>query len=127
MEDKIKVYISSLRGISTLDFVDKDSMGHPCVTSQHDVCSGLKHSPAGSWDGYLTDTERKVLDVVSKFCKENGLEYEIVDITNLSSISKMKLVFRGIKAPTIIFKGLKIEGVPTKEDLKVLIAKSNMM
>ena len=123
MEDKIKVYVSSFKSISTLDFVDKDSMGHPCVTSRHDICSGLKRLPIGSWNGYLTDKQIKVLDVVSEFCEENGLEYEVVDVTNLSSISKMKLVFKGIKAPTISFKGKTIEGVPTKEDLKVLIAK----
>lgn len=123
MTDKIKVYISSFSRISTLDYVDKDSMGHPCVTSRHDICSGLKHLPTGSWGGYLTDDQGKVVDVVSRFCEENGLKYEIVDIEKLSSISKMKLVFKGIKAPAIMFKGKKIEGVPTKEDLRVLIAK----
>ena len=124
MKDKIKVYVYSLKGISTLDFVDKNSMGHPCVTSRHgdNIFSGFKHLPTGSWGGYLTDEQIKVLDVVNEFCKENGLEYEIVDITNLSFISKMKLVFKGIKAPTISFKGKKIEGVPTNTDLKALIA-----
>lgn len=124
MREKIKVYVCSLTGISTLDFVDKDSIGHPCVTSRHgeDVFSGFKHLPAGSWDGYLTDEQVKVVDVVSEFCRENGLEYEIVDVTSLSSIGKMKLVFKGIKAPTVSFGGRKIEGVPTREDLKALIA-----
>jgi len=124
LKDKIKVYVYSLKGISTLDFVDKNSMGHPCVTSRHgdNIFSGFKHLPTGSWGGYLTDEQIKVLDVVNEFCKENGLEYEIVDITNLSFISKMKLVFKGIKAPTISFKGKKIEGVPTNTDLKALIA-----
>ena len=125
MENKLKVYVYSLKGISTLDFVDKDSVGHPCVTSRHgdDVFSGFKHLPTGSWDGCLTDEQIKVFDTVDEFCKENGLEYEIVDIANLSFISKMKLMFKGIKAPTISFKGKKIEGVPTKADLKALIAK----
>lgn len=125
MEDKIKVYVSSLKEISTIDFVDKDSMGHPCVTSRHgeNIFSGFKHLPTGSWDGYLPDEQIKVLDVINEFCKENALEYEVVDVTNLSSMNKMKLVFKGIKTPTISFKGKKIEGVPTKEDLKVLITK----
>lgn len=124
MTDRIKVYVCSFKGISTLDFVDKDSLGHPCVTSRHgdDIFSGFKHLPTGSLNGYLTDEEIRVFDVVSEFCKENGLEYEIVDITNLSFISKMQLVFKGIKAPTISFKGKKIKGIPTKEDLKALIA-----
>jgi hypothetical protein len=128
LEDKIKVYISSLKGISTLDYVDKDSMGHPCVTSRHgkNIFSGFQHLPVGSWDEYLLEDQRKTVNIVREFCQENELEYEILDITNLGFTSKMKLVFKGIKAPTITFKGKKIEGIPTKEDLKVLIAKEDM-
>jgi hypothetical protein len=124
LEDKIRVYVSSLE-ISTLDYVDKDSIGHPCVTSRHgeNVFTGFKHLPKGSWNGYLTDDQMKAIDVVGKFCEENELEYEVVDMANMSFMSKMKFMFKGIKAPTITFKGAKIEGVPTKEDLEVLTAK----
>ena len=124
MEKKIKVYVSSLE-ISTLDYVDKESMGHPCVTSRQgeNIFTGFKHLPKGSWDGYLTDDQMKAIDVVGEFCKENGLEYEVVDIAKVSFVSKMKLVFKGMKAPTISFEGKKIEGIPTKEDLKTLISK----
>jgi len=124
LEKKIKVYVSSLE-ISTLDYVDKESMGHPCVTSRQgeNIFTGFKHLPKGSWDGYLTDDQMKAIDVVGEFCKENGLEYEVVDIAKVSFVSKMKLVFKGMKAPTISFEGKKIEGIPTKEDLKTLISK----
>ena len=125
LEDKIKVYVCSLKGISTLDFVDKDSMGHPCVTSRcgENIYSGFKHLPAGSWDGYLLEDQRKTVNVVREFCEENELGYEIVDITSLGFRSKMNLVVKGIKAPAITFKGKKFEGIPTKEDLKVLIGR----
>jgi len=121
--DKIKVYVSSFKGISTLDYVDKESMGHPCVTSRQgeNIFSEFKHLPRGSRNGYLTQNQIKVLDVVREFCEENGLEFEVVDIANLSFISKKKLIFTGIRAPTISFKGKRIEDVPTKEDLKALI------
>ena len=124
MEKKIKVYVSSCE-ISTLDYVDKDSMGHPCVTSRNgeNIFTGFKHLPERSWDGYLADDQMKAVDVVDEFCKENGLEYEVVDITNVSFASKMRLMFKGIKAQTISFRGKKIEGVPTEEDLRVLVAK----
>jgi hypothetical protein len=124
LEEKIRVYVSGFE-ISALDYVDKDSMGHPCVTSRHgeNIFTGFKHLPKGSWNGYLTDDQMKAIDVVGEFCEENGLEYEVVDISTMSFVSKMKLMFKGIKAPTIIFRGEKIEGVPTKEDLKVLTAK----
>ncbi len=123
LEPKIRVYVSSFK-VSALDYVDKESMGHPCVTSRHgeNVFLEFKHFPKGSLDGYLTEYQVKVLDVLNEFCEETGLDYEVVDVANLSIIRKMKLVFKGIKAPTIIFKGKRIEGVPTKEDLKVLVA-----
>jgi len=122
---KIKVYVSSFKGVSTLDYVDVKSMGHPCVTSRHgeNIFLQFKHLPKGSLDGYLTENQIKVLDAVTKFCRENGLEYEVVDITSLNFAGKMKLVFKGIKAPTVSFKGKRIEGMPAKEDLKALITK----
>lgn len=125
MEEKIKVYVSSFRGISTLDYVDKDSMGHPCVTSQHgeNIFAGFKHLPQGSLDGYLTEGQIKTIEAVDAFCEEHGLEYEVVDLASLSSIQKMKLIFKRIKAPTTSFKGRQIEGIPTKENLRVLVTK----
>lgn len=121
--DKMKVYVSSF-DISTIDYVDQKSMGHPCVTSRHseNIYTGLKHLPRGYWDGYLTEDQMKAVDVVCEFCEENSIEYEIVDIENLSSLSKMKLMLKGIKAPTVSFRGKKIEGVPSKEDLRTLNA-----
>ena len=124
LEKKIKVYVSSFK-TSTLDYVDAGSMGHPCVTTRHaeSMFTEYKHLPKGSWDGYLTDDEMKAIDVVGEFCEENGLECEVVDMTSLAFISKMKLMFKGMKAPTISFEGKKIEGIPTKEDLKTLVSK----
>lgn len=111
--------------MSTLDYVDADSMGHPCVTTRHaeSMFTEYKHFPKGSWNGYLTDDQVKAIDVVDKFCEENELEYEVVDITNVSFVNKMKFMFKGIKAPTISFEGRRIEGIPTKEDLKTLTSK----
>lgn len=124
MQDRIRVYVSSFE-ISTFDYVDKESIGHPCVTSRHgeDIFAKFKHLSERSWDGYLSDNQLKAVNMVDEFCKENGLEYEVVDIASMSFVSRMKFMFKGIKAPTISFEGKKIDGVPTKEDLRVLIAK----
>jgi len=121
---RIKVYVSSFK-TSTLDYVDAGSMGHPCVTTRHaeSMFTEYKHLPKGSWNGYLTDDQVKAIGVVGKFCEENELEYEVVDLTNLDFISKMKLMFKGIKAPTISFEGRRMEGIPTKESLKTLTSK----
>ena len=122
---KIKVYVSSFKGVSTLDYVDTKSMGHPCVTSRHgeNIFSQFKHLPEGTLEGYLTENQIKVLDAVSEFCREHRLEYEVIDITSLNFAGKMKLVIKGIKAPTVSFEGKRIEGVLAEEDLKALITK----
>jgi len=125
LRDKIRVYVCSMKGISTLSFVDRESIGHPCATGDGDtsrIFSGFKHLPTGSWNGCLSENQRKMLDTVREFCQENDLEYEVIDVADAGVKSMMKLVFKGIKAPAIVFRGKKIEGVPTKEDLKVLIA-----
>lgn len=78
MEKKIKVYVSSYE-ISTLDYVDAGSMGHPYITTRdaESMFTEYKHLPKGSLDGYLTDDEMKAIDVVGEFCEENGLECEV--------------------------------------------------
>jgi len=123
VKDKVQVYVSSFE-ISTLDYVDKDSMGHPCVTARHgeNIFIGLKHVPQGLIDGYLTEDQLETIDVVGQFCEINGLQCEIVNMTNLGWLRKMKLVLQGIKAPTTIFRGKRIEGPPAKEDLEALIS-----
>ena len=123
MEEKIRVYVSGFR-ILPLDYVDAGSMGHPCVTTRNaeSMFTEYQHLPKGSLNGYLTDDQIKAIDVVSEFCEDNGLECEVVDIAKMSFVSKMKLMFKGIKAPAATFKGEKIEGVPTKKDLEVLTA-----
>ena len=124
LKKKITIYVSSFE-ISTLDYVDKHSMGHPCVTSHHgeNVFTEFKNLPGKSWDGYLTDDQMKTVGIVSEFCEENELEYEVVDTRNTSFISKMKFMLKGIKAPTISLDGKKIEGIPTKKELRALISK----
>lgn len=124
MKEKIRVYVSSFK-ISALDYVDAGSMGHPCVTTRNaeSMFTEYQHLPKGSLNGYLTDDQIKAIDVVSEFCEDNGMEYEVVDTAKMSFINKTKLAFRGITAPAVTFKGEKIEGVPTKEDLEALTAK----
>lgn len=59
------------------------------------------------------------MDTTVEICEESNLEYEIVDIENLSFLSRMKLFFKGIRAPTVTFEGKMIRGTPTRDDLKI--------
>lgn len=118
MKDKVKIYVCSLEVDSIC--VDIDKICSHCgpqhtneVISQH-----LKHSHGSS--SFLVEEQAKIVETVSEICKKNNLAYEIVDIANLSLLGKMKLFFKGIRAPTIVSKGKKIEGIPTQEDLEAL-------
>lgn len=120
----MEIYVCSIKEISPLDYVDKESIGHPCVTSRHrdDVFSEYKHYP-GSACGCLPEEQRAIVDMTVEFCKMNNLEYEIFDIANLSLMKKLKLVLKGIKAPTVAFRGKKLEEILSTKDLKSLIPK----
>jgi hypothetical protein len=59
--------------------------------------------------------------MTSEFCKENNFEMEVVDIANLKFLEKIRLAFKGIKAPSIIFEDKVVNRKPTKEQLKALM------
>jgi hypothetical protein len=68
----------------------------------------------------LPDVQRAVLDLTREFCNEHGLEMEVVDMAGLRFLDKVKLAFRGIRAPSILCAGNRISGMPSKEQLRVL-------
>ena len=121
--DRIKVYVYS-QAISTLDYVDFEGAKHACAQAGSSAFSGLKQYSGSMDDRYLSEEERKAIALVRQFSEENGLEFEIVDLANCGFVSKTKLFFKGIKkVPTIAFKGEKIAGLPTEENLKTLLEK----
>lgn len=117
LKDKVKIYVYSLEIDSNR--VDKDKICPYCgpghnnkVISQH-----LKHFHKSS--SFLSEDQTKIVEITSEVCEKNNLEYEIVDITNLNFLGKMRLFFRGIRAPSIAFEGKKIEGIPPKRTSKL--------
>ena len=67
MKDKLIIYVCSLKGLSALDYVDKDSMSHPCVTSRHstDIFTDFKHYPGSI--GILSGDQTKMIEIVTGF------------------------------------------------------------
>jgi hypothetical protein len=82
------------------------------------ISQQLRHFHESSY--FLSQDQTKIVDKIVKICKESDLEYEIIDTEDLNFLGRMKLFFKGIKAPTVIFKGKRIEGIPTREDLKAV-------
>ena len=121
MNEKVKIYVCTLDGVSVFDYVDKESIGHPCVTSRHaeDLFTEWKHFPGSN--GVLPQEQKDFVDRTIGICKKNNIEYEIINMAKLSFMSKMKLALKGLKAPVIMYGKTKINGLPKEEDLKAMI------
>lgn len=119
---KLKVYVQSLE-ISAAGFVDKEG-------AMHSFCApGLKEATFKGIEGQtglfgnrcLSEEDRKFLMRVDDFCKNNGLEYEVVDLEGTGFLGKLVLRMKGIKAPTVTFGQRTLQGIPSDENLKKLV------
>lgn len=116
---RIKVYINSVE-LSALDFADVLSLGHACDQPGERISSGTKHMPKGS-SGFISDEERKVIDLVEQFSKENGLNHEIIDLNKAGPMTRLKFVLKRWKVPVVSIENETIIGLPTKEQLESIL------
>ncbi len=112
---RIKIYINSVEP-SALDFVDVLTLGHACDCPGDRISSGVRHMPKGS-SGFISDEERKAVYLVEEFSRENGLDYEIIDLTKAGPLTRLKFVLKGWRVPVVSVEGVTIVGLPTKEQL----------
>jgi hypothetical protein len=126
--DRLKVYVHSFE-VPTVGFIDKqraiDKEGHKgvdyCAQAQTTAFQGLAHHAGVFGKRYLSDEDRDVLMRIDGYCKDNALEYEVVDVGSLGFLAKLGLRMKGIKTPTICKGGKTLCGVPSDEDLRKLI------
>ncbi|MDH5782635.1 MAG: hypothetical protein OEZ35_03075 [Candidatus Bathyarchaeota archaeon] len=120
--EKVKVYVYSLKEIPTQDYVDMESIRHPCSQAGERAFDGLKNYPR--WDGvsgYLSDEERKARELAAQFCGENKLDLEIIDLANVGFAKKAKLFLAGVrKVPAIALRGEIFTELSSIEKLKTL-------
>lgn len=124
--EKIKVYVYSLKGVSPVEYVDMESARHACSQAGERVFTGLKKLPLDywdSWDSVLPEEQRKAVHLVRKLSEKNGLEFEIIDLADSGFLTGLKALAKRISAPSIVFKGEIIKGVPTKEELESMLHK----
>jgi hypothetical protein len=117
--EKLKVYIHTL-GVPTVGLVDKEGAMHACAQAQKTAFQGLKRYSGLFGNRYLCDEDKEVLRRVEDFCKNNGLQYDIIDLGTTSFLARLKLRMKGVNAPAICCGEKIIRGVPIEEDLKKL-------
>ncbi len=69
--DKIRVYVNSVAP-AAVDYVDMKSVEHPCSQAGERAFEGMKNLPPRS-SGFLSDEERKAIEIVEQFCREKAL------------------------------------------------------
>jgi hypothetical protein len=117
---KLKVYVHSFE-LPTVGFVDKEGAMHACAQAQKTAFEGLGQHAGLFGQRYLPDEDREVLSRVEDFCKNNSLEYEVVDVGSMSFLAKLALRKKGIKTPAICAEEKTLCGVPSDEDMKKLL------
>ena len=116
---KLKVYIKTFK-ISPLDVSNVLTLGHACDSPGERISAGTKHLGRES-NAWVSDESRKAIDFVDQISKENGVDYEIVDLSKAGLMTKLKFLVKGWKVPVIRVGNEAIMGLPTKEQLEALL------
>jgi hypothetical protein len=115
--EKLKIYIHSSE-IPTVGFVDKEGAMHACAQAQKTAFQGLGQRSSLLGNRYLCNEDEEVLMRVEDFCKNNGLEYNIIDLGTMSFLARLRLRIKGVNAPAICCGEKILYGGPSEEDLK---------
>jgi len=118
--NKLKVYIHSFE-MPTVGFVDKEGAMHACAQAQKTAFRGLERFSGLFGNRCLSDDERQFLMMVEAFCKNNGLEFEIIDVGTVNFLTRMKLQIKGLRTPAIKCGEKIVQGSLGEEDLKNLL------
>jgi hypothetical protein len=117
---KLKVYVRSFE-IPTEGFVDAEGARHACAEAQKTAYQGLERHGGLFGTRCVTDEETEALTRIENFCRNNALEYEIVDVGSLSFFARLGLRMKGIKTPTVCLGERMMHGVPSDEDIRNIL------
>jgi len=116
---KIRVYINSVAPVA-VDYIDMKSIEHPCSKAGERAFEGMKNLRTRS-SGFLSDEERKAIEIVEQFCREKALEYEIVDLAYARATTQLKFILKRWKVPVTSSGSKIIKGLPTRQQLESLL------
>ena len=117
----MKVYVHSLE-LPTTGFVDMEGARHACAQAQKTAFTGLERFSSLFGNRYLTDKEWEFLLQTEDFCKEHGLNLEIIDLGTVGFLEKLKLKIKGVTTPVICCGKRIIHRLPSEEDMKGITA-----
>jgi len=119
---KLKVYVHSFE-VPTVGFVDKEGAMHACGAAQAhaNAFQGLAQNAGLFGKRYLPDEDREVLMRIEVYCRNNALEYEVVDVGGMGFLAKLGLRMKGIKTPAICSGDKTLCGIPPDEDIRKLL------
>jgi hypothetical protein len=118
---KLKVYVQSLE-MPTVGFVDREGAMHACAQAQKSAFKGLERHAGLFGNRYLVDEEKETLMRIEDFCRNNHLEFDIVDLGTASLLEKVKMRVKGLKTPAVWCENRTFFGVPNEGDFKELLA-----
>jgi hypothetical protein len=118
---KLKVYVQSFE-MPTVGFVDREGAMHACAQAQKSAFKGLEQHAGLFGNRYLADEEKEALMRIEDFCRNNNLEFEIVDLGTVGFLGKLKVRLKGLKTPAVCSGNRTFNGVPSEEDFKELLA-----
>jgi hypothetical protein len=118
---KLTVYVHSLE-LPTTGFVDMEGARHACAQAQKTAFTRLERFSSLFGNRYLSDEEREFLLRTDVFCKEHGLNLEIIDLGTVDFLEKLKLKIKGVTTPAICCGKRIIHRLPSEEDVKGITA-----
>ncbi len=118
--EKLKVYIHSFE-LPTVGFVDKEGAMHACAQAQKTAFEKLGSFSSMLGNRHVSDEDRIVLMQVEGFCRNNNLEFEVVDLGTMSLLAKLRLRMKGLKTPAVGCGEKIFSGVPNGKDLRELL------
>jgi hypothetical protein len=117
---RLKVYVHSFE-VPTVGFVDREGAMHWCAQAQKSAFQGLEQHAGLFGKRCLSDVDREVLMRIENFCKNNALEYEIVDVGGMNFLARLGLRMKGIKTPATCLGEKMLYGIPSDEDIKRIL------
>ena len=69
----------------------------------------------------LSEEESEFLLKMDDFCRDNAVEYDVVDVGRMTLFAKLALRTKGVKTPAISSEDRVLCGIPSEEEIKKLL------
>ena len=117
---ELRVYVRSFE-VPTVGFVDKEGAMHACAQAQKTAFQGLERHAGLFGKRYLPDDDLEVLMRIESYCKNNALEYQVVDVGRLNFLARLRLRLKGVRTPAICSGEKTLCGIPSDEAMGKLL------